>query len=237
MGAGESRRLQSVTMKQDYRVVYSDRKTLSIIVERDRSLLVRAPKGMSAEEIQQLVDEKKLWIYEKLRHPQKYPPVPLKKEFVAGETILYLGRNYRLEIMDKEIEGIQFDSCFYVSRHEKARAGELFQAWYMARAQDKLLPRIRRFAESMGVEYNRLLISDLKYRWASCTPKNNLNFNWRIIKAPMYVIDYLIVHELAHLLEPNHTPRFWNIIAVQVPGFEKPKKWLKDFGHRLEEDF
>lgn len=107
----------------------------------------------------------------------------------------------------------------------------------MARAEEKLLPRIRRFAESMGVAYNRLLISDLKYRWASCTPKNNLNFNWRIIRAPIHVIDYLIVHELAHLLEPNHTQKFWNIIAVQIPDYERPKKWLKEHGHKLEEDF
>jgi predicted metal-dependent hydrolase len=224
-------------MKQDYRIVYSDRKTLSIIVERDRSLLVRAPKGMSAEEIRKRVDEKKLWIYEKVRHPQKYPPVPLKKEFVTGETVLYLGRNYRLEVTDQDFDTVHFDSGFYVARSQKAHAGKLFQDWYTVRAEEKLLPRIRRFAESMGVAYNRLLISDLKYRWASCTPKNNLNFNWRIIKAPLYVIDYVIVHELAHLLEPNHTGRFWNVIAVQIPDYEKPKKWLKDHGPKLEEDF
>lgn len=220
-----------------YRISYSNRKTLSIIVERDRSLLVRAPRNMPAEQIQQLVDEKKLWIYEKIRHPQKYPPTPVKKEFTTGETILYLGRNYRLEITDDTTDGIQFDSRFYISRRQKSHAAELFQAWYMERAREKLLRRIRHFAETMGVKYKRLLISDLKYRWASCTPKNNLNFNWRIIKAPMNVVDYLIVHELAHLLEPNHTAKFWNIIAVQVPEYEKPKKWLKDFGYRLEEDF
>ncbi|MCL4560189.1 MAG: M48 family metallopeptidase [Chloroflexi bacterium] len=224
-------------MKQDYRIVYSERKTLSIIVERDRSILVRAPKSMSEEEVQQLVDEKKLWLYEKIHHPQKYPPDPVKKEFTTGETILYMGRNYRLELTNEKFDEIRFNSCFFVSRYQKARAGDLFQAWYMERAREKLLPRIRHFAEAMGVSYNRLLISDLKYRWASCTPKNNLNFNWRIIKAPVLVIDYLIVHELAHLLEPNHSPKFWNIIAVQLPEFEKPKKWLKDYGYKLEEDF
>src|SRR5687767_1293556 len=112
-------------MKQDYRIVYSARKTLSIIVERDRSLLVRAPKNMSAEEIEQLVDEKKLWIYEKIRHTQKYPPVPVKKEFATGETILYLGRNYRLEITDDATDNIHFAARFYISRREKACAGEL----------------------------------------------------------------------------------------------------------------
>jgi len=224
-------------MLPDYQIVYSNRKTLSIIVERDRSILVRAPRHMSAEEIQQLVDEKKLWLLEKINHPQKYPPEPVKKEFVTGETILYLGRNYRLELTDEDSDAIRFESYFYISRHQKARAGELFRAWYMQRAHEKLLPRIRHFAQSLGVTYNRLLISDLKYRWASCTPKNNLNFNWRILKAPMFVVDYLIVHELAHLIEPSHSSAFWNVVAVQIPGYERPKTWLREFGYRLEEDF
>ena len=221
----------------DYQVVYSDRKTLSIIVERDRSILVRAPRHMSAEEVRQRVDEKRLWLYEKINHPQKYPPEPLKKEFVTGETILYLGRNYRLELTDNESDEIRFSGCFTISRHQKARAGELFRAWYTERAHEKLLPRIRHFAETLGVAYNQLLISDLKYRWASCTPKNNLNFNWRILKAPMFVVDYLIVHELAHLIEPSHSAEFWNIVAVQIPGYERPKEWLREWGYRLEEDF
>jgi predicted metal-dependent hydrolase len=226
-----------MTINNDYRVVYSDRKTLSIIVERDRSILVRAPRNVSAEEIQRMLEEKKLWLYEKTRHAQKYPPEPVRKEFVAGETILYLGRNYRLELTDDDSKEVRFDSCFYVSRIQKAKVGDLFQAWYMERAKEKLIPRIRHFADAMGVTYNQLLVSDLRYRWASCTPKNNLNFNWRIIKAPMNVVDYLIVHELAHLLESNHSPKFWNIIAVQVPRYEKPKEWLKNFGYKLEEDF
>jgi len=224
-------------MELDYRVVYSDRKTLSIIVERDRSIIVRAPKNMPVDEIQQMVEEKKKWLYEKTHHPQKYPPEPVKKEFVSGETILYLGHNYRLELTDDISDTIRFESCFYISRRQKARAAELFRAWYMQRAREKLIPRIRHFAETLGVSYNHLLISELKYSWASCTPRNNLNFNWRIIKAPMTVVDYLIVHELAHLLDPGHSPTFWNIVAVQVPGYERPKAWLKDFGYRLEEDF
>ncbi len=121
MGKGKSRCIQSVSMKQDYRIVYSDRKTLSIIVERDRSLLVRAPRGMSAEEIQKRVDEKKLWIYEKICHPQKYPPEPLKKEFVTGETVLYLGRNYRLEVTDQDIDTVLLIlvSTFHARRKQR----------------------------------------------------------------------------------------------------------------------
>jgi predicted metal-dependent hydrolase len=206
-------------------------------VERDRTILVRAPRNISPEEIHHHIEEKRLWLYDKVRHPQKYPSEPVKKEFATGETVLYLGRNFRLEITNEDSEGVKFDTYFSISRLHRAKASELIRAWYMERAREKLIPRICHFAETMGVTYNNLLISDMKYRWASCTPKNNLNFSWRIIKAPMAVIDYLIVHELAHLLEPNHSPRFWNIVAVQVPGFEKQKKWLKDYGYKLEEDF
>lgn len=90
--------------------------------------------------------------------------------------------------------------------------------------------------ESLNLGYNKVMISDLKYRWGSCTPKNNLNFNWRLIKAPMFVIEYVIVHELAHFLESNHTLRFWNIVSVQVPHYQKAKGWLKEHGDLLEQD-
>ncbi len=105
-----------------------------------------------------------------------------------------------------------------------------------ARAEEKLTPRIRRFAAAMGVAYERIMISDMRVRWASCTPKSNLNFNWRIVKAPDFVIDYLIVHELAHLLESNHTAQFWNTVAVQVPRYALAKAWLRENGAALEED-
>ncbi len=89
----------------------------------------------------------------------------------------------------------------------------------------------------MGVAYNDVLISDMKYRWGSCTPNMNLNFNWRLIKAPMHVIDYVVVHELAHVLEHNHSPLFWQHVKTQVPDFEKSKNWLKAHGQCLEDEF
>jgi hypothetical protein len=221
----------------DYRVIYSDRKTISIAVERDRSVVVRAPLGTSEDKIRQTVEAKKLWLYEKINHVQKYPSRQTRKEFVTGETLMYLGRYYRLEITDDDEPGVRFQSRFYISRKHQARAAKLLRVWYMERARAKLTPRIRAFAESMGVAHRQILVSDLKYRWGSCTPKGNLNFNWRIVKAPMFVIDYLIVHELAHLLEPNHSPEFWNIVAVQTPRYEVARTWLREHGAELEEDF
>jgi predicted metal-dependent hydrolase len=94
---------------------------------------------------------------------------------------------------------------------------------------------VQRHARELGVEVAEVRIADPRYRWGSCTPKNNVHFNWRLIKAPMFVIDYVIVHELAHLIEPNHTPRFWNIVRTQAPGMEKAKTWLKEHGALLEQ--
>ncbi len=223
-------------MNLEYSVVYSARKTLTITVERDRSVIVRAPNDTPHEKIEQLIHQKKLWLYEKVRHTQKYD-LPIKqKEFVSGTTILYLGRSYKLEVVSDPFDGILFDNKFFVSKSRVSDAPKLFKDWYIEKAKLKLVPLSEFYAKHLGVSFNRILISDLKYRWGSCTPSNNLNFNWRLIKAPMRVIEYVIVHELAHLLEPNHTAKFWGIIKTQLPDYLSTKEWLKRHGSLLEEN-
>ncbi|MBD0378090.1 MAG: M48 family metallopeptidase, partial [Flavisolibacter sp.] len=108
---------------------------------------------------------------------------------------------------------------------------------YKKQAEEKIIPRAKHFAKQLGVQYNNISILDLKYRWGSCTSKDNIHFNWRIIKVPVYVVDYIIVHELAHLLEANHTEAFWNIVSVQLPHYNKGKGWLRENGNLLEVDF
>jgi hypothetical protein len=148
-----------------------------------------------------------------------------------------LGRNYRLEIEKGREESIRFAGRFVVTGSSPDRAGKLFKDWYKLMAKEKIVPRVKRHARNLGVEFDKVMVSDLKYRWGSCTPKNNLNFSWKLIKAPMLVIDYVIVHELAHLLEHNHTPRFWNIVRTQVPRYVKARDWLRQQGEVLENNF
>ena len=107
--------------------------------------------------------------------------------------------------------------------------------WYIQQAEAKIIARVKHHARKLGVAYSKVKIVDNLYRWGSCTVNNNVNFNRRLIKAPMFVIDYAIVHELAHLIEANHTPRFWNIIRAQAPTMEKAKAWLKENGQLLEQ--
>lgn len=225
-------------MNLEYTIVRSPkRRKLTITVERDRSVVVHAPETTTEDKIRRLVESRRQWIFEKTRHSQKYEdlPHPPGKEMVNGESALYLGRSYLIEISPTSSGEIEFSQKFRVPPDLADRKLLAFRSWYIARAEDKILPRVHRRARQLGVEFAKASIVDNRYRWGSCTPKNNLTFNWRLIKAPTSVIDYVVVHELAHLIEPNHTPSFWNIIKAQKANMDKPKQWLKEHGQLLEQ--
>lgn len=224
-------------MMFNYEVIYAKRKTVTISVERDRKIIVRAPEGLSAHKIDELVFKKQSWILEKLNHNQKYDDNYISKEFVSGETLIYLGKNHQLQVVDEDLLGIQFDRRFYISKQNQPKANQLFKEWFKARSKEKITPIAEKYAAHLGVSFKEIKISEMKYRWGSCTPGGNLLFNWRIIKAPLYVIEYVVVHELSHLIEHNHSADFWNIVSVQLPKYQKAKDWLKKNGEILEVDF
>ena len=224
-------------MSFNYSIVYTNRKTVSIIVERDRRVIVRAPINTSKEIIDKEITKRKRLIQNKINHNRKYPIEKQSKEFVSGESLLYLGKNYKLFIVDDSIDGVLFDNKFFISRSNQKKAKSLFKEWYVKTANEIIVPKAEGIAKQIGVKFNSLNILDLKYRWGSCTPKDNIHFNWRLIKAPMTVIEYIIVHELTHLLESNHTPEFWNRVAAQLPNYSKAKNWLKEYGYELEREF
>jgi hypothetical protein len=193
---------------------------------------------MSEEKIRQVVESKRQWIYEKIGHPQKYQdmPHPPGKELVSGEAALYLGRQYRIEVVQNGLSEVHFAQRFLIPAAKGFQREEALKEWYIARAKEKIVPRVKVHSRAIGVDVARVRVVDNRYRWGSCTMNNNVNLNWRLIKAPMFVIDYVIVHELAHLIEANHTPRFWNIVRVQTPTMEKARAWLKEHGQLLEQE-
>ncbi len=221
-----------------YSVKRSSKRTkVTITIERDRSVVVHAPSHASDETIERIVESKRYWIHEKTRHSQKYTdrPHPPGKELVSGESALYFGRSYRIEVVDEETDGIRFDQRFLIPASCASHKKGAMREWYIARAKQRILPRVEKQARELGVTFGQARIVDNRYRWGSCTVRDNINLNWRLIKAPIFVIDYVIAHELAHLLEPNHTPRFWNIVKTQVPNMDKARDWLREHGQILEE--
>jgi len=226
-------------MDLQYTIVRSARRRkLTISVERDRRIVVHAPEKTSEEKIRQVVDSKRQWLYEKVHHVQKYaePAHPPGKELVNGESALYLGRNYRIAIMDTPSGQIEFLRQFLIPPQLVKQNGKALADWYVGRAKLKILPRVRYCASQLGVEYGKADITDSQFRWGSCSVNNNLSFNWRLVKAPMSVVDYVVIHELAHLIEANHTPRFWNIVRAQHPTTDKARAWLKQHGALLEQN-
>ena len=226
-------------MDISYSVKRSSRRTkVTITIERDRKVVVHAPSHASDEAIVRIVEAKRKWIYEKTRHSQKNTgrPHPPGKELVNGESALYLGRSYRIEVVDKETKCIRFDRRFLIPASLANQKKGAMREWYIARANERILPRVVKQARELGVSFGKARIVDSRYRWGSCTIRDNINLNWRLIKVPMFVVDYVIAHELAHLLESNHTPRFWNIVKTQVPTMDRARSWLREHGQILEEE-
>jgi predicted metal-dependent hydrolase len=226
-------------MELNYKIVRSSkRKNLTITVERDRSIIVHAPQKVSDDEVHGIVDAKRQWLFAKLRHPQKYQERahPPGKEVVNGESAPYLGRDYRIAVTDTASGEIELSTRFLVPTMHQAKRRKVLRDWYVTQANETILPRVHQHAHELGVSFGEAKIVDGRFRWGSCTVKDNVSFNWRLIKAPMFVIDYVIVHELAHLIEANHTSRFWNIVRAKTPTVEKAKAWLKEHGQILEEE-
>lgn len=226
-------------MDLNYKIVRSARrKKLTITVERDRAIVVHAPQETTEDAIRQVVEGKRQWLFDKVNHAQKYREFPHApgKELVNGESALYLGREYPITLTDTGSGGVEFSRRFLIPFADQLKRKVVLKDWYLARAKEAILPRVNRHAHELGVTVAEANIVDNRFRWGSCTTKDHLNFNWRLIKAPMFVVDYVIVHELAHLIEANHTPRFWNIVHAKAPLSEKAKAWLKENGQLLEEE-
>ena len=164
----------------------SNRKTLTITVERDRRVVVHAPSDVSDETIELAVESRRQWIFGKLRHGKKYQelPHPPGKEMITGESALYLGRSYRLEVIPNGADEIQFTQRFLIPSALAGRRKGRMREWYLARARQIILPRVNRHAVLLGVEFRQASIVDNRYRWGSCTIGSKVTLNWRLIKSP-----------------------------------------------------
>ena len=152
------------------------------------------------------------------------------KEVVSGESAPYLGRDYRIEIAETISGEVEFTHGFLVPPAHQTKRREVLRDWYIARAKEKILDRVEQHARNLGISLGSAKIVDNRYRWGSCTINDNVNFNWRLIKAPIFVIDYVVIHELVHLMEANHTAQFWSIVRAHTSTMEKAKAWLKEHG-------
>ena len=216
------------------KIIRTKRKTIALQITDDGTLIVKAPFGVSEQTIKNVVIKHKDWIERKKKDILSRDPKFAEKEFVNGEGFLYLGKYYKLNIVNKQDAPLLFNNnYFYLLRDYLPVARDLFINWYKEKAYEKISERVEWYAKKRGFVYNKINITSANQRWGSCSSKENLNFSWRLIMAPLPVIDYVVVHELVHLEERNHAKSFWSKVKMLMPEYEKHRDWLKRNGYLL----
>lgn len=216
----------------DYRITRSARrKMLEIIVDRDGSVQVQAPAAMPDDEIAAVVQAKRVWIYKALAEWRDLNAAQTDRDYVNGQSFLYLGAHYRLQIVDEAPAPLSLKNGYFLLRRDKlADARNQFKAFYRQKGQERIPERLRRYQPMLGVEVPGIRVMELGHRWGSCSADGTLNFHWRAMLLPLRVLDYIIVHELAHRIESTHSRHFWDVVERALPDYERAVGWLRQHG-------
>jgi len=212
------------------------RRSIGITVERDGSLIVKAPQNCDEAELVAFANDKRMWVYKKLAEKDLLLSQRPQKDFVSGEGFTYLGRSHRLLLADRHGTAVKLERGRLVMRRDVATAGAGPQAivdWYRTCARRWIPRRVEPWARRMGVRPQTIEVRDLGYRWGSLGKEHRMNFHWATIQLAPSLMDYVIVHELAHILEPNHTPGFWSRVERAMPNFQLAKNELAHIGSGL----
>jgi predicted metal-dependent hydrolase len=215
----------------DFRLEYSDRKSLGITVTPEMEVLVKAPAGTSIEKIKEKIRKKAPWIIKQQSFFLSFQPKTPTRKYISGETHLYLGRQYRLQIHLGNDESVKLKGKFIeVTATQKTRAKDLLKDWYLEQAKAKFLliaaPLIEKF-KKYKVESISMVLREMPTRWGSCTPKGKIILNPELVKAPKGCIEYVIIHELCHLVHHDHTQRFIDLQTKEMKDWEKWKMKLE----------
>ncbi len=215
------------------------RKTTDIVIERDGVVTVRPPADYTPEQVDVVVDSKRMWIYRNLAEWKDLNASAVVREWVNGETFLYLGRAYRLSLVSDQICALQLkEGRFCLSRTVIEQGGteaaqQAFESYFIDKGRQRFAERINYFAPKVGVKAAGLKVKDMGYRWASCGKSGMLNFHWKCMMAPPKIIDYIVVHELCHLHQKKHNDAFWNEVDKVMPDYRERKEWLRRLGASL----
>lgn len=211
------------------------RRTMQITVERDGSLVLSAPPDVDDARLRAFVLDKRFWIYTKLAEKDRLLRSAPSKAFVAGEGFLYLGRSHRLKLVDDQDVALKLAAGRFCLRRDAVAEGrDHFIRWYGERARPWLLRQVAGHRGRMEVSPAGVRVQDLGYRWGSCGKGDLLHFHWKAILLPPRIAEYVVVHEMAHLHEPHHTPAFWMRVERAMPDFERRKNWLAEHGMEVE---
>jgi len=215
----------------EYQVIFSDRTTLGITVDPEMEVLVKAPVGTNLEKIAEKVRKKAPWILKQQNYFLGFYPKITQRKYVSGESHFYMGRQYLLKVTPAQKPEVKYKGkTIEVFTTDNSKAEELLQSWYREKAKIKFSeiaePIIQRF-KKYNVEPKALYIQEMSKRWGSCTPKGKIILNPELIKAPKACIEYVITHEMCHLIHHDHTQKFIDLQTKEMPDWEKWKDKLE----------
>ncbi len=222
-----------------YEVARSRRSTVDIIVERDGSVLARAPQWADDRKIEEIVASRKHHIFRNLAEWRDLNATRVLREFKNGEGFPYLGRSYRLLLVSDQEEALNLRNGRFTLRRDFVEQGEeaaraAFRDYYIGRGLSWIHPRVASWAPKVGVKMASVDVRELGKRWASCSPNGRLTFHWKCVMAPPTIIDYIVVHELCHLHHRDHTDAFWNELDKVIPDYRERKEWLRKNGAGMD---
>lgn len=209
------------------------RRTMEIIVDRDGSLVLASPPGTAVGALESFVADNIVWIHTKLLEKEAQARPQARKEYVSGEGFFYLGRSYRLKVVEGEHGQAPlrlYQSRFELCRDAFPQAREHFIQWYTVHLRPVLDRQIAALAHRVGVEPQEVYVQDLGYRWGSRGRRRHIYFHWRVAMLPQRMIEYVVAHELVHLLERSHSPVFWERVERVVPDHAERQRWLREHG-------
>ncbi len=225
----------------EFNVEFRKRKTMSILIEAPKNITVMAPLNTKEEEIKEAVKYKGAWIIQKLFEFRNIESKRVNREFVNGESFMYLGRNYSLQIhIDETLQNNSKVKLFrgkfhvYVKEKDKQLIRDALEAWYREKTEEQVKKRVKYYQKFFNKKPKKIKVKEQKKRWASCTYNNELLFNWRCVMAKSTSLDYIIVHEMCHMYHKNHSKEFWDLVASVISDYEVRKEWLRDYGIRLD---
>lgn len=214
-----------------YTIKRSKRKTISIYVERDGSVSILAPQKMADDELQTAIKTKEYLIYKHRAEWELLNQSRVEREYVNGQSFLYLGRNYRLQLVDDQDVPLKLKHGYFLLQKEALpEAEQHFIQFYKTKGLPHIKRKVDHYKGMMGVCPQQIRIMELQNRWASCSKSGNLNFHWKALMASGSVLDYIVVHELAHLIHHDHSPAFWKEVDKVMPSYERQVKWLREHG-------
>ena len=213
------------------------KKTISMQINSGTEVKIFAPYFTPMKEINRFIEEKQNWISKALQKHSPALPQNKEKEYVTGEVFYYLGQPYPLEAYFEPLENtgvIFWKNGFFLNCPANIEMRRYyFKQWYKKKAREYLNDRVAHFSRELNLQPQGIRITSAKQRWGSCSEDNSLAFSFRLMVSPPEVIDYVVVHELIHIRQKNHSSKFWNLVIKSVPDYKTHRRWLRDNTHKF----